>query len=70
MNIERSFAAVERRALAARKTVVEVAEAAGIPRTTLWRAQTGRHKRAESAMKVLRKLETQLDTIEAECAAA
>ena len=66
MNIERSFAAVERRALNARLTLVEVAQSINIPRTTLWRAQTGRHKRPDASMKVLRRLEERLDAIEAE----
>ena len=65
MNMERAFNVVERRALALRKTLWEVAQGAGVSRTKLWKAQKGKHVRPETSMKVLRDIEAHLDTLEA-----
>jgi predicted signal transduction protein with EAL and GGDEF domain len=65
MDIKAEIAAVEARATAARVTVGELLTKAGISRITYWRAREGMHKRPESAMKVLRKLEKVVTRIEA-----
>lgn len=65
MDITKAFRAVERRAAIARLTIEELCDGAQVDRTKYWRASKGKHKRADTRIKVLREVEGFMDRHEA-----
>lgn len=65
MDITKAFRAVERRAAAARMTIEELCDGAGVDRTKYWRASKGKYKRQDSRIVVLRQVEKHMDAVEA-----
>lgn len=66
MKHTKAFADIARRAAAARVTMNEVLDRAGVKRITYWRAAKGHSKRQDTIIKVLRAAEAALDDYEAE----